>query len=254
MSINGLLQDMSFLVVFSWLGLSVRILLEHISQQSLLPFITAQCLGCFVYGLIKANQQFIESRYKLKLATYILVGFCGSLTTFSSMNMDAFDNLVLLSPSDGNKDAAWIAENIVTFMAVLIITLSSSFGLYKVGFGLMIEQQQPSEDYQPNGTLSAERIPQQLQYQQQHQNNSHDQVKLIEMNERNTDIEDPEIQSRDASLRSGHSNDNAPLQLAFIVAIISVLMQLVHHFGCIGGIQPQSVDHLGRFFGGSCLV
>ncbi|KAI3642072.1 hypothetical protein MP228_011627 [Amoeboaphelidium protococcarum] len=223
MSINGLLQDVSFLVVFSWLGLSVRVLLEHVSQQSLLPFITAQCLGCFVYGMVKANQQFIESRYKLKLATYILVGFCGSLTTFSSMIMDAFDNLILLSPSDGNKDAVWILENIVTFIAVLMITLSSSFGLYKVGFGLLIEQYQPSEDYQPNGILNPDRVSQQLQQQQQHQNNSHDQVKLIEMNERNTDIEDPEIQSTDASLRSGHSNDNAPLKLAFIVGIISVL-------------------------------
>ncbi|KAI3631426.1 hypothetical protein MIR68_010916 [Amoeboaphelidium protococcarum] len=223
MSINGLLQDISFLVLFSWLGLSVRVLLEHISQQSLLPFITAQCLGCFVYGMVKANQQFIESRYKLKLATYILVGFCGSLTTFSSMNMDAFDNLILLSPSDGNKDAAWIAENIVTFMAVFIITLSSSFGLYKIGFGLLIVQQQPSEDYQLNDTQSTERTSQQLQKQSQDQGTRHDQVNLIEMNERDTDIEDPEIQSTDASLRSGHSNDNAPLKLAFIVGIISAL-------------------------------
>ncbi|KAI3629684.1 hypothetical protein MIR68_011119 [Amoeboaphelidium protococcarum] len=222
MSINGLLQDVSFLVLFSWLGLSVRVLLSHISQQSQLPFITAQCLGCFIYGLVKANQQHIESRYKLKLSTYILVGFCGSLTTFSSMNVDAFDNLILLS-SSGNKNAAWIVENIVTFMAVLIITLSSSFGLYKVGFGLLIEQQQPSEDYQSNGIQTIDRIPQQFQQQQQHQNTSHDQVKLIEMNERDTDIEDPEIQSIDASLRSGHSNDNAPLNLAFIVGIISVL-------------------------------
>jgi CrcB protein len=82
-----------WLIVFlgGGLGSALRFAFQFISPKSNLTFpwatLGANLLGCFLFGLL-AGYLSQSGQLKSNTALFLLVGFCGGLTTFSSLIND----------------------------------------------------------------------------------------------------------------------------------------------------------------------
>lgn len=109
------------------LGSSLRYLIALLMRpySSQFPFGTlmANTIGCFLIGLVVSYLNRIGV-LKESLSLFLVVGFCGGLTTFSSFSLDLF-NLIKGAPS---------------FLPLLYFVGNIALGILFLLFGLWINR------------------------------------------------------------------------------------------------------------------
>ncbi|KAJ3856347.1 CrcB-like protein-domain-containing protein [Lentinula lateritia] len=121
-----LLMPASIFGVLARLGL---VALTTYNGQSIFPLAYVQGLGCFVMGLGLELKEPLGNFYP-PLYTAITTGFCGSLTTFSSWQLDVF-NSWLNSEDAEHAGLRTFLDGLGKTVFTLVISLSSVlFGSY----------------------------------------------------------------------------------------------------------------------------
>ncbi|KAJ3226452.1 hypothetical protein HDU81_007309 [Chytriomyces hyalinus] len=118
------------ITLFSWIGVLVRVGLIEVASYStaVFPLLWAQCLGCFVMGLVR-HSTLLSPALKLGLTT----GLCGSITTFSSFSLGVFQ--VLVSPSLSRADAqtTFSLASIVSALSLVMVTFGMAMASLQFG-------------------------------------------------------------------------------------------------------------------------
>jgi CrcB protein len=99
---------------FAILGCYLRIVLTDATPSGFVNYLTSQFIGSFVIGIIFVLKTEIQPDLFIGIST----GFCGSLTTFSSWQVDIVEILVNVpgSPSSvGGKAYAWFQDQLIGF-------------------------------------------------------------------------------------------------------------------------------------------
>lgn len=104
------------------LGSSVRYIMAVLFKSSAFPIgtLVANTVGCFIFGICFG----ILHRYALlrqEMIVFLLVGFCGGLTTFSSFAFDLFE---LSKSSAFVQPLLYFSGTIVLGMLALLFGLS----------------------------------------------------------------------------------------------------------------------------------
>ncbi|KAG8962441.1 hypothetical protein FRC03_004248 [Tulasnella sp. 419] len=112
--------------------------------QSVFAFAWVQAIGCFVMGLCLGWREIISASYP-ELYPALSSGFCGSVTTFSSWQLETF-----LAFSNRSKsppfDRIWIYD-IMDGLTQLIITLSISFSALICGIAFSTNTLPPFQSF-----------------------------------------------------------------------------------------------------------
>lgn len=139
--IDHTLQITSWLTIFAIWGTLARLGLSALTSYpgSPIPGVAwANFAGCMVMGFLSQDQKLFVTREssekpavaKAKVPLYIglATGFCGSLTSFSSLMLDAFHHMANIEPSYSGRPTK--GYNFLVFVAYLVAALSlSSCGL-----------------------------------------------------------------------------------------------------------------------------
>jgi fluoride ion exporter CrcB/FEX len=132
----GLLEQCSWIVIFSILGTFTRLALVELNDYSgylVPPLLWAQFVGCAVMGFLTHEKVlFPDGGRNEGLYEGLATGYCGSVTTFSGWMLECFQAL-----SDYGTSAEIAGHssgyNVVGLIAQLVATLAFSFTGYKLG-------------------------------------------------------------------------------------------------------------------------
>ncbi|GAA6050628.1 hypothetical protein JCM3770_001496 [Rhodotorula araucariae] len=124
----------SLLVFATIWGVLARLGLEWVggfATRAVFSLVWAQMVGCFVMGFVTTKKNDIERIFP-PLFVMCGTGFCGSLTTWSSMSSDVFGAFANLDQPAGTSRFAGFLSG----MTITVVTLSSSMAAFQVGHHL----------------------------------------------------------------------------------------------------------------------
>ncbi|GAA5893739.1 hypothetical protein JCM6882_003083 [Rhodosporidiobolus microsporus] len=133
-SANPLLETCSFLTFATIWGVLARLGLIWVGgfgEREVFALIWAQMVGCVVMGLVTERKKGLERVFP-PLFPMSGTGFCGSLTTWSSMSLDTFNAFANLDQPAGTSRFS----GFVSGMAVTLITLAGSMTALQFGVHL----------------------------------------------------------------------------------------------------------------------
>ncbi|GAA5977709.1 hypothetical protein JCM10908_005066 [Rhodotorula pacifica] len=126
----------SFLLFGSFWGILTRLGMQWIggfASSQVFALIWAQMVGCFVMGFSVRKKNEIERVFP-PFFVMIGTGYCGSVTTWSTMSNDIFTAYANLDePAGTSRFTAFLSG-----MAILLITLAAVHGAFQVGIHLAI--------------------------------------------------------------------------------------------------------------------
>lgn len=99
---------------FSVLGVYCRIILQGATPPGLVNYLSSQVVGSFVIGYVFHNKDLLHPDIFVAIST----GFCGSVTTFSTWQLDVVEAIVGVPGSQtyaGGKAYVWFQDQIVGF-------------------------------------------------------------------------------------------------------------------------------------------
>jgi fluoride ion exporter CrcB/FEX len=143
------IQAVCWVAIFSILGTAGRIGLKGINYNGMVvpPLVWAQFFGCMVVGILQHDNTFFRrksngKRVNRPLHLGISVGFCGSLTSFSSWVFDIF--FALAEPPTANY-----GYNLISAASQLIVTFGFSFVGYYFGnhISLLLDATAAKKEY-----------------------------------------------------------------------------------------------------------
>ncbi|KAG0252417.1 hypothetical protein BG011_006991 [Mortierella polycephala] len=122
------------IIPFSILGLLIRlglVWIETFAGQQVFALAWPQFVGCFLMGFFVSGQTLIRQKWSW-VGSFIYValtsGLCGSITTFSSWNVNLFIQLI-----NSDKIMRHPLQNILSALAQLIVTLALSTSGLELG-------------------------------------------------------------------------------------------------------------------------
>ncbi|KAI7865469.1 CrcB-like protein-domain-containing protein [Spinellus fusiger] len=124
------LAIVGLIIPFSVAGVLIRIGLQRLENYSGAPvfgLIYAQWIGCFIMGITVYNKVTLLQWY-LPLQVALSSGLCGSITTFSSWQLDIFKAFSNYSDADHGR-----GDNVLAAISQLLVTLGMSFTGFIVG-------------------------------------------------------------------------------------------------------------------------
>ena len=130
------LHQIAALCVTTYAGVAARIYLSKLGRFDGVPQFSslyAQLVGTAIMGTLVAHKTLLQKRHKI-FYTALTTGLCGSMTTFSSWNLEAALSLLQLnssslSPLQGPDNG----RRAVTFLTILLLGLSAPIGALKLG-------------------------------------------------------------------------------------------------------------------------
>ncbi|KAG0633851.1 CrcB-like protein-domain-containing protein [Tuber brumale] len=130
----------SYLIIFSILGTLSRIGLVSISTYAatpLPPLFWPQFVGSLIMGFFLEDKTLFPASTKTTTPLYLglTTGYCGSVTTFSSFILGAFEQLAITAPIHPGRR---IGDNIAAMLAYVIGTIAISLGGLQVGAHLAV--------------------------------------------------------------------------------------------------------------------
>ena len=111
---SSILNQLCLIAAFAVLGVYCRILLTNATPAGFVNYLSSQFIGSFVLGFVFTT----KGDMNLDLFAGISIGFCGSLTTFSTWQVDIVEMLVGApgSPSDAaGKTYVWFQDQCIGF-------------------------------------------------------------------------------------------------------------------------------------------
>lgn len=126
----------SFLLFGSLWGILTRLGMQWIggfASSQVFAIVWAQMVGCFVMGFSVRKKNEIERVFP-PFFVLLGTGYCGSVTTWSTMSNDIFTAYANLSESAGTSRFTGFLSG----MAILLITLAAVQGAFQVGMHLAI--------------------------------------------------------------------------------------------------------------------
>ena len=111
---SNLINQICLISCSAVLGTYLRIILTDATPEGFVTYLTSQFMGSFVLGFVFN----IKDHMNTDIFAGISVGFCGSLTTFSSWQADIVENLVGVpgSPaSAAGKTYSWFQDQCIGF-------------------------------------------------------------------------------------------------------------------------------------------
>lgn len=112
------------IIPFSIVGLLVRIALTRLETYTGAPvfgLVYAQWVGCFIMGIAVTNKTLLFNWY-YPIHAGISSGLCGSITTFSSWQLEIFKEF-----ANYDANAHTRGKNILAAISVLLVTLAMSW-------------------------------------------------------------------------------------------------------------------------------
>ena len=132
-------QLIAALSVATYVGVAARIylfLLAKWSGFSDFASLYAQLVGCAILGILSANKQTLMSNHKT-FYTALGTGMCGSITTFSTWNVEGAFSLLQMNrtsltllPMPDNTSRA------ITFLTIMIVGLGAPLAVLKFGINV----------------------------------------------------------------------------------------------------------------------
>ncbi|KAI9297767.1 hypothetical protein K502DRAFT_66503 [Neoconidiobolus thromboides FSU 785] len=132
-----LLPTLTFITYTSIIGLFIRLGLNTLftyQNQIVIPLLYTQFVGCMILGLITPLKAHIASKHP-SLYSSISSGLCGSITTFSSWNLAAFEELSFLYRKPSSVIIS-TQSRILGFISQILVTVSISYFGFKSGEAL----------------------------------------------------------------------------------------------------------------------
>ncbi|GAA5841363.1 hypothetical protein JCM3766R1_005045 [Sporobolomyces carnicolor] len=130
-STHPLLSTCSLLIFATIWGVLARLGLEWIgrfAERQVFAVVWAQIVGCLVMGLVTERKKRIESIFP-PLFAMLGTGFCGSLTTWSTMANDTFAAFANLDQPKGTSRFSGFLSGV----AVTLITMAASTCALRLG-------------------------------------------------------------------------------------------------------------------------
>ncbi|CAE7099629.1 unnamed protein product [Rhizoctonia solani] len=137
----------SLLALPSVLGVLARLGIHSLTTydgDSVFALAWVQGMGCFVMGLALGKRQAITDFYP-PLYTAITTGFCGSLTTFSSWQLDVFQAW----SNAGGFHRGWLRD-VMDGLTKTVITMLVSLGALSFGLHISTHAQVKAPPIRPN--------------------------------------------------------------------------------------------------------
>lgn len=116
------INQLMLIFAFAILGVYLRIELSGATPSGLVNYLTSQFVGSFVIGFIYHLKEFIHPDLYMAIG----VGFCGSITTFSSWQVDIVETLVGVpgaQPMAGGKAYVWFQDEVIGFAVPFVALL-----------------------------------------------------------------------------------------------------------------------------------
>ncbi|KAI8378690.1 CrcB-like protein-domain-containing protein [Choanephora cucurbitarum] len=122
----------ALLIPFSIAGTLIRIGVTRLQDYEGAPvfsLVYAQWIGCLVMGIALSNKSYLFQRLKYPaIYTAITTGLCGSITTFSSWQLDIFKAFVNYNHLPHSR-----GKNVLAGLSQLLVTLAMSFQGFRWG-------------------------------------------------------------------------------------------------------------------------
>ncbi|CUS15483.1 unnamed protein product [Tuber aestivum] len=133
--LTQLVQLHGYLIIFSILGTLSRIGLVWITTYEtnpLPPLFWPQFAGCLLMGFFLEDKALFPAAAKTTAPLYLglTTGYCGSVTTFSSFILGAFEELANTAPVRANRR---IRDDVAAVLAYVIGTIAISLGGLQAG-------------------------------------------------------------------------------------------------------------------------
>ena len=130
------LQLIAALCVTSYAGVAARVYLSKLGRWDGLPHFSslyAQLVGTAIMGALVARKVSLKLRHEI-FYTALTTGLCGSMTTFSSWNLEAALSLLQLNSSSlAPPEVPDNGSRAITFVTTLLLGLSAPIGALKLG-------------------------------------------------------------------------------------------------------------------------
>ncbi|KAG0126589.1 CrcB-like protein-domain-containing protein [Tuber indicum] len=138
--LSHFVQLHGYLIIFSILGTLSRIALVSITTYEatpLPPLFWPQFAGSLIMGFFLEDKTLFPASTKSTTSLYLglTTGYCGSVTTFSSFIIGAFEQLAIAAPIHPSRR---IGDNIAAMLAYVIGTIAISLGGLQVGTHLAV--------------------------------------------------------------------------------------------------------------------
>ncbi|KAJ2599560.1 hypothetical protein H4R99_003664 [Coemansia sp. RSA 1722] len=118
------------LIFFSMIGVLIRVHLNRLftyTGQPIYGLIWSQMLGCFIMGIAMRTKGVLMG-FSPALNVGITTGLCGSITTFSSWQLEIYEEFFNARRADHSR-----FKNFLGGMSVLATTIACSIGALRLG-------------------------------------------------------------------------------------------------------------------------